>query len=64
MKIRTRTSVSGRSGGSTKVVSEKFISFAIACIVVGRQPAAVEEHRELVAAEEMVGEDVEMKVPV
>ncbi len=61
VKIRTRTSVSGRSGGSTNVVSEKFISLAIACIVVGRQPAAVEKHRELIAAEEPIGEDVEMK---
>ena len=33
VKMRIRTSVSGRSGGSTNVVSEKFISFAIACIV-------------------------------
>ena len=38
VKIRTRTSVPGVSGGSTNVVSEKFISFAIACIVSGVSP--------------------------
>ena len=57
-------SVSGRSAGSTNVVSEKFISLAIACIVVGRQTAAVEDHRELIAAEQTIGEDVEMEIPV
>ena len=64
VKIRTRTSVSARSAGSTNVVSEKFISLAIACIVAGARPRAVEEHRELIAAEEVVGEDVEMQIPV
>ena len=38
VKIRTRASVSGRSGGRTNVVSEKFISFAIACIVALESP--------------------------
>ena len=33
VKMRIRTSVPGSSGGSTNVVSEKFISFAIACMV-------------------------------
>ena len=64
VKIRIRTSVPGRSGGSTNVVSEKFISLAIACIVSVGQPAAVEEDGQLVAAEEMVGEDVVVKVAV
>ena len=31
---------------------------------LGRQPAAVEEHRELVAAEQTIGEDVEVNVAV
>jgi len=31
---------------------------------VGRQPAAVEEDGELIAAEEMIGEDVEMDVTI
>ena len=64
MKIRIRTSVPGFSAGSRNVVSEKFISLAIACIVSPRQPAAVEEDRELVAPEEVVGEDVVVKVAV
>ena len=64
VKIRMRTSVSGVSGGSTKVVSEKFISLAIACIVSVGQAAAVEEDGELVAAEQAIGEDVEVKVAV
>ena len=64
VKIRMRTSVPGVSGGSTNVVSEKFISLAIACIVSVGQPAAVEEDGELVAAEQMVGEDVVVKVAV
>ena len=51
--MRMRTSVSGRSGGRMNVVSEKFISLATACIVLGRQPAAVEEDGQLVAAEEI-----------
>ena len=38
VKIRMRTSVPGVSGGSTNVVSEKFISFAIACIVSSASP--------------------------
>ena len=64
VKIRMRTSVPAVSGGSTNVVSEKFISFAIACMVsVGESPA-VEDDGELVAAEEMVGEDVVVKVAV
>jgi energy-coupling factor transporter ATP-binding protein EcfA2 len=33
VKMRRRASVPGCSAGSTNVVSEKFISFAIACIV-------------------------------
>jgi hypothetical protein len=40
VKIRIRTSVSVRSGGSTNVVSEKFISLAIACIVAVESPRA------------------------
>jgi hypothetical protein len=36
--MRSRASVSGCCGGSTKVVSEKFISFAIACIVSDERP--------------------------
>ena len=31
---------------------------------LGRQPAAVEEDGELIAAEEMIGEDVVVQVPV
>ncbi len=38
VKILTRMSVSVRSGGSTKVVSEKFISFAIARMVSVDRP--------------------------
>ena len=38
VKIRMRTSVSGCSAGSMNVVSEKFISFAIACIVSEGRP--------------------------
>ena len=38
VKIRIRASVPGRSAGSTNVVSEKFISFAIACIVSVDRP--------------------------
>ena len=38
VKMRMRTSVSCRSAGSTNVVSEKFISFAIACIVADDRP--------------------------
>ena len=38
VKIRIRTSVSVRSGGSTKVVSENAISFAIACMVTDDNP--------------------------
>ena len=59
--MRMRTSVSGRSAGRMNVVSEKFISLATACIVVARQPAAVEEHCQLVAAEEVIGEDIELQ---
>jgi hypothetical protein len=40
VKIRMRMSVSDRSAGSTKVVSEKFISFATACIVSAERPRA------------------------
>src|SRR5580765_5443257 len=40
VKILTRQSVSARSAGRTNVVSEKFISFAIACIVSGASPRA------------------------
>ena len=64
VKIRIRTSVPAVSGGSTNVVSEKFISLAIACIVSAGQSAAVENDGELIAAEEMVGEDVVVKVAV
>ena len=64
VKIRMRTSVPAASAGSTNVVSEKFISLAIACIVSADRPAAVEEHGELVAAEEVIGEDVVVKVAV
>jgi len=38
VKIRIRASVSGCSAGSTNVVSEKFISFAMACIVSAVRP--------------------------
>ncbi len=38
VKIRIRTSVSDRSAGSTNVVSEKFISFAIDCMVAEDNP--------------------------
>ena len=38
VKMRIRTSVPAVSGGSTNVVSEKFISFAIACIVSAESP--------------------------
>ena len=64
VKMRIRTSVSGRSGGSTNVVSEKFISLAIACIVLGRQAAAVEKDRQLVAAEHAIGEDVVVQITI
>ena len=64
VKIRMRTSVPGRSGGSTNVVSEKFISLAIACIVSADSPRPSRNDRELVAAEEMIGEDVVVKVAV
>ena len=64
VKMRSRKSVPRCSGGRTNVVSEKFISLAIACIVVGRQAPAVEKHGELVAAEEPIGKDVVVKIPV
>ena len=38
MRIRTSVPLAGCSGGSTNVVSEKFISFAIACIVSVERP--------------------------
>ena len=38
VKIRIRTSVSARSDGNTNVVSEKFISLAIACMVAAANP--------------------------
>src|SRR5450759_3633303 len=40
VKIRMRASVPFRSGGRIKVDSEKFISFAIACIVSAVRPRA------------------------
>ena len=40
VKIRIRTSASSACGGSTKTVSEKFISFASACIVSGSRSRA------------------------
>ncbi len=39
VKMRTRASPSP-SGGSTKVVSERFISLAIACICTAVRPSA------------------------
>jgi hypothetical protein len=38
VKMRRRTSVPDVSGGSRNAVSEKFISFAIACIVSAERP--------------------------
>ena len=38
VKIRRRTSVSAPSAGTTNVVSEKFISFAMDCMVVEDNP--------------------------
>ena len=49
-----RDAASASSGGSTNVVSEKFISRAMACIVVGVEARAVGEDRELVARERRV----------
>ena len=49
-----------RSGGRMNVVSEKFISLAIACIVSVVSPRPSRKHGQLVAAEEVVGEDVEL----
>ena len=40
VKIRTRASQSGRVGGSRNVVSEQFISRAMACISASESPAA------------------------
>ena len=40
VKIRTRASVPGVSAANTNVVSEKFISRAIRCIVSASSPAA------------------------
>ena len=46
------------------VVSAKFISSRHRLHRFTRQAAAVEENGELVASKEVVGEDVEMQVPV
>ena len=62
--MRIRISVPAASAGNTKVVSEKFISLAIDCIVSRGQAATVQIHRELIPAEQMVGEDVVVKVAV
>ena len=40
VKIRTRAAQSGRVGGSRNVVSEQFISRAMACISASERPAA------------------------
>ena len=61
VKIRTRASVSGRSGGSTNVVSEKFISFAIACIVALESPRPSSTTASWLPPNRSIGEDVEME---
>ena len=56
--MRIRTSASFACGGRTKAVSENAISFASACIVRVVEVSRVGEHRQLVALERGVGEDV------
>ena len=62
--MRMRTSVSGRSAGRMNVLSEKFISRAIACMVLGVEAAAVGEDGQLVAEQRLAGEDVLVQIRV
>ena len=61
VKIRIRKSPPA-SGGKMNVDSEKFISRAIALHLRRRQAARLGEHRQLVAFEGAIGEDVEVEV--
>ena len=58
VKMRTRDVAAALGGGSTKTVSEKFISLASGCSVLLGQLARVREDGELVPGERPVGEDV------
>ena len=64
VKMRIRMSVSGRSAGRMNVDSEKFISFVMACIVSAGEAARIEEDGQLIAAELLRGEDIEVQVAV
>ena len=58
VKILMRTSASSLDGGRTNTVSDRFVSFASACIVSVVEVACIGEDGELVACERDVGEDV------
>ena len=60
VKIRTRAAQSPRVGGRMKVVSERFISLAMACISPSDQAGGFEDDREGIAPEHAVGEDVDL----
>ena len=62
VKMRMRMSVPAISAGSRNVLSAKFISLVRRCISAVLEPAAVDEHGELVALERPRGEDVVVQV--
>ena len=59
VKIRTRASPPA-SGGSTNVVSDRFISRAMACISSSAETVGLREHGERVALVGLVGEHVDL----
>jgi hypothetical protein len=58
VNMRTVQATSDRSGGKTKVVSLRFGSRAIACIVAVASPATWGEDGKRIAAERAIGEHV------
>ena len=62
VKMRMRTSVPSRSFGRMNVVSEKFISRAMVCIMTGVEAAAIGKHRKLVTFEAPIGEHVVLQI--
>ena len=59
VKIRTSAVCAACFGGSTKVVSARLNSAAMACICAGRQPFRVQHDRKRIAAELIVREHID-----
>ena len=59
LKMRTRAVFAGSAGGRTKVVSLRLNSAASDCISPSLRPSRVGKHRQRIAAEAPVGEDVD-----